>query len=425
MFPTFMHGAVVYVNSLWKVDRNCHLTIYASIFNGLSQGIFLVVFNLYILSLGIGVEVLGAILSAGPLAQAIGSIPMGFLAEKIGFRKVFLIIYGVSGLAKILQVSSGSVPLISAMALIGGLALAGDFVVRISFLAVCSERSQRTRVYSLSSMAWGLSFSLGALVGGFLPGIIQPLLGLDLVLAYRLTLYTAGLSALLAIIPNLFIIEPHPLEARKISLSPYLWGIDRFTVHQALISLFVGISIGMLIPFMNIYFIFHLGSTREFFGTVSALAVIPGILATSLSPVLASLAGSITTITSLRLLVPLFVVAFALTTNQYLGAIAYWAQNSLFQMSQPLSFAFAMEAASRKAKSAASAWLNVTFWLGNGLAAPVVGLFLARSNYRAPLLLASIAVILAGVLNQIFFRPVEQSLVKREQISSGKEMEAS
>src|SRR5512141_462292 len=105
------NGISSYLRNIGRMNRNCKLLFLGSTISGVSQGIFMVVFNLYILSLGILADVLGGFLIAGPFAQALGSIPMGFLMETIGFKKVFLIIYGVNGLARLLQVATTVVPL--------------------------------------------------------------------------------------------------------------------------------------------------------------------------------------------------------------------------------------------------------------------------------------------------------------------------
>jgi MFS family permease len=414
---------IAYVSDFWKVDPNCKLSYSATLLNGLSQGIFLVVFNLYILAMGIPADVLGAILAAGPLAQAIGSIPLGFLAEKIGFRKVFIFIYGGSGLAKLVQVAGSFVPLISGAAFLSGLALAGDFVVRLSFLAANSKPEERTKVYSANNLIFSLSVSGGALIAGFLPNLFQ-LMGYDLIVSYRFTLFVAGMLSILAILPSSRIVDTPPVPGRRISLSPYLWGIDRFTVFQAITSLFVGLSIGMLNPFMNLYFVYHFGATREFFSTVSAFAIVFTFTATSLGPLLAARLGTVPSVSYLRMVIPVFLLVFAFTSSQYFGAAAFWMQTALFQMSQPLSFAFAMRAASNKAKSAASAWLNVTFWIGNAAAAPIVGSLIAGADYRTPVLMAAGSIILAGLLNHLFFGPIELSLNKMEAVNATSEAKA-
>ena len=119
-----LRRAIAHLKGMGRVNRNVRLLFLGSTLNGVASGIFAVIFNLYILGLGISPEVLGGILSAGPFAQALGSIPMAFLMERIGFKKVFLIIYGVTAVGRLLQIATTSVPLIALAAFGGGLAFA-------------------------------------------------------------------------------------------------------------------------------------------------------------------------------------------------------------------------------------------------------------------------------------------------------------
>jgi MFS family permease len=409
----FQVKAISYLKEMGEVNKNVKMLFAAVSLNGISQGIFLVVFNLYILSMGIGADVLGAILSASPLAQALGSIPIGFLMEIIGFKKVFFLIYGISGLAKLMQVSTPNVVLISLAAFIGGLALSGDFVVRLPFLQANTTEEQRTQIYSLSSMLFAITVSVGALVAGYLPNLFK-LFTVDLTAAYQYTLYAASVLPLLALIPLCFIKAQEPVGNKvKISLAPYLWGMDKFTIQQAVVSLFVGLSAGLIGPFMNIYFIYHMHTTREYFGAVSALVIIPALILTGLGPAMARKVGMVRIVTMLRMLIPPFLVTLAITTAGWLGSISYWLQSSLSNTAQPLSFSFAMSAADRKSRSAVSAWLNVTYWFGQAVAAPLTGFFLAKSNYFWPMVISSVAILLAGLSNEFFFKPMEASFRKR------------
>lgn len=397
------------LQELRGLNHNVWLLFFASVLHGTSQGIVAVVFNLYILSLGIGADVLGRILSASPLAQAVGSIPIGFLAEMIGFRRSFLFVYVIAGLASLLQASTGSIPLIAVAAFIGGLALSGDFVLRLPFLAVNSNTSQRIRVYSVSSMLFSLSVSLGSLLAGYLPALLLRVVP-DLTTAYRYTLYVGGALTLSALLPCMRVNEAPPKRTRAISLQPYLWGMDRFTLQQAIVSLFVGLSFGTIMSFANVLFVYKLGTTREFFGTVAALSIVPVTVGTVVAPSVARRLGGVPAVTWLRSAIPASLITLAVTSSPIIGAVAYWGQRVLAMMSQPLSFAFAMDAASEKSKAPVSAWLNVTFWLGNAIAAPVTGLFIARDNFAMPLFLSSAAALLAAFTNQAFFGPLASRL---------------
>ena len=406
MIGRLYRGSRRYTRRIGQFNRNVRLSFLASAMSGIAQGIFAVTFNLYILSLGIGENVLGAILSAAPFAQAIGSIPASIAGEIIGYKNAFAVIFGATGLGQLAQAATPVAPLIFVAAFMGGLGYAGDFVVRLPFLAANTSPPERAHVFSISSMIFSVALALGGLFAAYAPHLLRSVAP-DLTTAYRYTLYVAGSLTLASVIPSLLLHHQVDHARERNTLSIYLWGMDRFTFQQAVVSLFVGLSIGAVLPFANLYFINHLGSSREFFGIISALAIVPAVVTTALGPVLAARLGSVRAVTVLRLVIPAALVVMAITTNPLLGAVAFWAFRSLFMMAQPLSFAFAMEAAKPRAKAAASAWLNVTFWLGNAVAAPVTGIFLARSNYAAPLLLSAVAVGLAAACNHFFFGPLQ------------------
>jgi predicted MFS family arabinose efflux permease len=149
---------------------------------------------------------------------------------------------------------------------------------------------------------------------------------------------------------------------------------------------------------------------------MSALVIVPALIATSAGPLIAVSVGTVRLVTYLRSIIPVFIGTLALTTHPWLGTIGYWGQSALSNMTQPLSFAFAMNAASPRAKSAASAWLNVTFWLGNAMAAPLAGFFLAKSDYQMPLFISAGAILLAGLFNEIFFHRIEVSLKEQDRL---------
>lgn len=396
------HRASRYVARVRALHRNVHLALIAGVLGGLAYAVFNVVFNLYILSLGIEADVLGRIVGATPLAEALAAIPSGFIAEQIGFRKSMLIIYAATGLSRLAQLSTPDASLIALAGFIGGLGSAGAFVVRIPFLAANSAEEERNLVFSMNSVLQSVSMALGALFAGHLPNLLSPFVQ-DLSTAYRYTLVGASAVSLLALLPMWVVREKPVLHERKISLHPYLWGIDRTTVKHAAISLFRGLSMGLVRPFLNVYFVLGLGTSREFFSSVSALAVIPSTLATALSPVVASALGTARAITLLRCLIAVPTIAITVTGIPVIAALFHWAERAVSGMVMPLTFAFSMNTAERRAKTATAAWMHVAFVLGSAIAAPATGLLLARSRYAIPFYLAAAAMFVAGLLNYAFF----------------------
>ncbi|MBC7262072.1 MAG: MFS transporter, partial [Chloroflexi bacterium] len=377
------------------------LLLLSSLLSGIAQGIFNVDFNLYILSMGMNAALLGRILSVGPYAHAIGSIPIGFFGETVGYKRAFILIYLLAGLCQLLQVATRDVWLIMAAAFVAGLAFSGDFVVRLPFLAANSDDNSRAHVFSASSVLTSVAMAIGSFIAGYLPNLFARVAP-DLTISYRYTLCLAGILTLIGVLPILMIADDKPVRKHKISLHPYLWGMDRFTVQTATVEFFIGLTMGLVTTFMNVFYVYWLKTSREFFGNVNALALLPMLVVTLLGPVVAPRVGKVRTIVTSRLLIPASTLVIALTTNPFLTSGAYWAYRAFFAMSQSLWFAFVMETAAAKAKMAVSAWLEITFWVGMGIAAQVTGSFLSQSNYTAPFYVATVAAAMAALLTQVF-----------------------
>ena len=82
-----------YFQSLRLFDRNIHLFLVTALLVGITfdGGIYSVIFNLFLLRLDYGPETVGQINSAGLLAFALFSLPVGLLGKRWGSRKMMII----------------------------------------------------------------------------------------------------------------------------------------------------------------------------------------------------------------------------------------------------------------------------------------------------------------------------------------------
>jgi MFS family permease len=395
-----------------KFNKNVRLLLLMGIFSGLGMGIFSVDFNLYILSLGIDAGQLGKVLSMSPFAQMLAAIPIGFIAEMVGFRKVYVAIFAIAGIMQLMQGTAANLTLLSGAAFLYGLAAAGSFVVKLPYLNANSSPEERTHVFSVDGLLQGCAVAVGALIAGHLPNLLGIFTD-DPVLRYRYTLYFAGFLTLCSLVPALFIKDEKPVVQVKLSLKPYLWGMDRFTFKGAVIEFFIGLTMGLIVPFMNVFFIYHMGTTREFFSSVEALVWIPTVIALSIGPLLALRKGLAKSISLARFLIPIFPIVLALTGSPWLGALAYWSYRAIFSMSQASWFSLAMTTSAPKSRVALSAWLEITFQIGMAIAALLTGALLARDNYTLPFFLSAGAALITATLTHLLItNHVKQSTAK-------------
>ncbi len=416
LLSRWFQGLRNYVGYFNRFNQNVRLLMLTSCLSGIGYGIFSVDFNLYILSLGFNPADLGRVLSMGPFAQILSAIPIGFVAEKMGYRRIYVAIFAIIGLMQFTQAAVVQLPWIAGAAFISGLAASGGFVVKLPFLNANTSDAERTHAFSMDSLLQGVFTALGALIAGYLPNLLT-FLSADPSARYRYTLFFAAALTFLGLLPALLMRDTQRSTTVKISLKPYLWGMDLFTAKGAAIEFFIGLTMGLIVPFMNLYFIYHLGTTREFFSMVEALVWIPTSIALALLPIVALRRGVAESITMGRFLIPIFPLVLAFTGLPTLGALAYWAYRGLFSSTQSIWFSLAMATSQPKSRTALSAWLEITFQVGMAIAALLTGSYLARGNYTMPFVLSAGAALMTASLTHWFISvPLRRARASQKQI---------
>ena len=210
----------------------------------------------------------------------------------------------------------------------------------------------------------------------------------------------------------MMVTERRASHARKISFKPYLWGMDRFTVNQAVVSLFVGLAFGLTGPFMNIYFLYHLGTTASFWDDLGAgdhpcldSHLIWAAAGRALWPVRMVLccAGPI----------HLFLATLALTPAPGWGRCHNGCKIPFRQ--PPNRFPLHLGCGSQdQAPRCVFSLVECHFLAGKCRRGAVGGAFLAQEKYRIPLFIAAGSMLAAGVLNELFFRRIKSALREQE-----------
>ncbi|MDK2982438.1 MAG: hypothetical protein PWQ55_2785 [Chloroflexota bacterium] len=390
-----------YFKNIKFFNRNIKLYLLATVLINLGFGIFAADFNLYILSMGMEPDFLGIILSLAPFAEGLSSIPIGFLAEKIGFKRSLIMVYIVLGLAYFTQIISPNRSLIMLGSFMVGLVAGGNFIIQLPFISQYTKED-RNQAFTLTMLAYYLMYALGGLLGGYLPSILNAVI-LNETLTYRIILAVSTLFMVTGALPMLFVDEDKPDSSQKISLDPYLKGIDANTIKFAIVELFVGAGLAFIISFLNIIFVYYFHVSLEFYGTTMAILVVPTALFLFLGPAIAEKIGSLRTVLISRFLSIFLAYFIVMTTNPYFGAISFILFRSLFGFSQSLWFSFATSVSTRRSRMATSAWLEITFQMGMALAALVGGKLIANESYVMLGVISAVAMLLCFSLTYIFF----------------------
>ena len=166
------------IDAVRAFNRNIHYYLLTTLLLGLSvDGVYAVLFNLYLLRLGYNEEVIGLTNSAGLYMFAFGSLASGLFGTRFGSRRMLMVgvisvlIGGtVVPLAQSLPVGfQRAVITFGYMILMGGFAT--FFVNGSPFMMGSAAPGQRNSVFSIQVATSALAAFGGSLLGGILPGI--------------------------------------------------------------------------------------------------------------------------------------------------------------------------------------------------------------------------------------------------------------
>ena len=261
---------------------------------------------------------------------------------------------------------------------------------------------QRDKEYSFASIAHYSARAIGNLIGGFLPVLLGSIF-LTETSTFRSILVFASMLIIFGTVPLFLLKKDKPADTSKISLSPYLHGIDKNTVKFATVEFFLGTGFGFLMFFMNVIFVFYYKSNLQSYGTMSAVMIIPTIIFLIVGPTLAKRYGGLRIILITRIFSAVFAFLTIITTKTLFGATAYLLFRSFIGLGTSLWLSFASSVSTQRSRAATSTWLEITFQVGFAIAAFGGGQLIARNAYPALGIISSVSMLIVFILTRLFF----------------------
>jgi MFS family permease len=201
------------------------LYLISNALSGVTAGIFLVLYNLYIVSLGYGPDFIGVVLFVATIGAGIAIFPAGICVDRFSGKSILIwssVVIGVAGIGQILFRQPLSL-LVSSF--IAGVGAAFQLVINAPFLTTNSTPDERPHLFSANIVLGLATIVVGKIVGGALPiwfrgtaWLMAPLPSwLALLLAnqpapraYQLALLFAGIIAAPSFIPLFIMSHDHP-----------------------------------------------------------------------------------------------------------------------------------------------------------------------------------------------------------------------
>jgi MFS family permease len=147
---------------------------------------------------GLSGSELGVVISATLIGMAIGSLLMGYLADRIGRRPTILLSVTLSTVGMYLAAISPNVLMLGTVRVLTGIGVGG---ILACVTVITSEYSSR-RWRGLAIGLYTAGYGIGATVGGLVAVALQAQHGWRSVFLVGAFISTAGLAALLVVLPE-------------------------------------------------------------------------------------------------------------------------------------------------------------------------------------------------------------------------------
>ncbi len=380
-------------------------------------GIYQLMFNLYVKSLGYDQTVVGNLIGAAALASAIVLIPAGIANDKLGPKRMIsagVLLALIALTARALTETPGGL-LVSSFA--GGMALAIVSVTSLPYLSEHSTPEQRVHLFSLNLALVMFANVAGNLSGGLLSDLFHHLLGFTEAVSLRITLLIGIGVAALGLIPVLRFggaeasSEDAP-QTNRISL-PFtqLWGKHRSSLRIiglfAMLGLLSSSAGGMVVPYLNVYFEDRFDAPHSLIGLVVSLGQGATAAAYLIGPVFARRLGEAKSVIVLQLSSIPFLLLTAYTMNFPLACGGYLFRQALMNAATPFYNSIKMNRVHRSLRGLAASSGEAAFHLGWFLAAPVSTGLVARfgpyHGYAYAFTVTAVVYTLVSILFYVFF----------------------
>lgn len=348
------------------------------IFFGVGMGVFQLLYNFYVLSLGYDESLLGNLITVNNSTALLAAIPMGYLADRLGRKRAIMSSTVAYAVGVVSMVLFPGMIVFFAMNVVLGLAQSLSTVVQSPFLMENSGEEERTYLFSLSFGLRMTAMFVGNWIGGYLPswlGLWRHVPSTSSA-AYGLALGAIVMIILLGLLPlsRLQGDRSGPDEERALFMP-----LSYFRVHFATFSklvlpiLVTSFGAGLFMPFMNVFFRQVHGQSDQAIGTLFAWGSLAMAIGFLFAPVIAEKFGKIQLVVFTQLLSIPFLILLGFSPWFGLAALAYYARLALMNMSNPVYQTFVMEHVKPEARATAASLVSMAWSSGRAFSPTVSG----------------------------------------------------
>lgn len=403
-----------YFGTLKLFSRNARMLLASSVLYSFGNGIFRVLFNLYILALGFSGSFLGLLLAVYFASAGISSIPAGRLCDTIGRKRSMVISTVVVTISLLVLVTVEIKAVLIFINIVRGLSYSMRRVSRSPFMMEQSEEEERMHLFSSASSVRMFSGVGGRVLAGILPALFLFYLGVGQeVIQQRIAMVISVALFAFSIIPLLKIHEEEvPNGETSLGKLRNWFKLKNSDVVKKILvnSAFIGFGAGLIVQFFNVFFDQFVGMTTFQIGLLMAIGRSTMGVSVFLLPILVSRIGKVRSVVVTQLASLPFLALMTLLQGPWGVGLVYVSRTSLMNMNHPAFNNFMMEVTPKEERGTVSGWNYFARRLTRGFGVIGGGYAIDKKAYIFPYYITMICYALGSLSYYYFFRKAKEGM---------------
>lgn len=389
-----------YVDRVSAFSRNARLYLTSAVISGMVMGVFQLLFNFYLLSLGFDEVVIGNLVTVRSATSLVAAFPMGYVTDRIGRKNAFFFGYIAVGFSVGMMLLFPTLIVLNVMNVTMGFGQSLSMVAMGPFLMENSGEKERTYLFSFASGIGMVASSIGQWFGGYLPGWMGSLFAVapSSATAYAWSISVVVLGMMLALVPNLIISKTRLLSSERSTFAPLAYmkanpgGLTRLIAPMLITS----IGAGMIMPFMNLFFRNVHNQSDAAIGVMFAWGSLAMAIGLLIAPVLAEKYGKIEIVVLSQALSIPFLAMLGFSPIFSISLVAYYVRIMLMNMSGPVYSTFVMERVDAKYRAMVASLSSMAHQFGWAFSPTISGFLQVRYGFK-PAFMVTIAFYLVAI----------------------------
>ena len=416
-----LQGVAEYFSNVRRFSRNAKLFLSYALLSGLGTGIWMVMFNLYLLRLDYDIAFIGLFWMVDMLFHGLFAFPAGLIGDKIGRRKTFILATVFALTARGLLLFTQDQNSLLLLAAFAGMGEGFHAVAGAPFMMENSEERERPHLFSLNASLMMVSLFVGSLSGGWMPRGWATILDVSHLApeAARWALVTSLPLTFVALVPLAVIREK---KVELVESFRDLFSLRNVVNYEiifklTLLSALTGIVFGMTTRFFNIFFKEGHGASDERIGLFLAIGSLGAAAVVLLSPYITRKWGMARGTMIAQLGSVPFLLLMAAVSDLSVVVFFFALRAAVYSVSMPLTTQLSMMFVVSRERATTAGMTHMAFDLGGAMGAVTGGMLIQDGEFLSAFSIAAALLVVPSVGYYFFFAKLEDA--RRELAPAG------